>query len=195
MNYPPPSPYPYGQAPPPPAPRLKLRPAAGWYALAAIPALLLPVLAIALGVAGVIGAFDDIEEVGAGGTARVQLEAGEDHGVYSDFGGSGAASCEVVDPGGATVPTRRPTGSYEINGWDAIGRFEARGAGTYTLRCPPGAGAAFGPDPDITGLFGGILAVIGLVLLGPALGLVVVLVILWMRSRDKRRQLAALGFR
>ncbi len=83
-------------------------------------------------------------------------------------------------------------GSYTVTEgsreWGAVGGFTATSAGTYTLSCREGALAAFGPDPDIGGLFGKIFGIFALFCAGPALGLVVFLVILAMRASDKKRQ-------
>ncbi len=196
MNFQPP-PYQPPQTFTPP-PKLTLRPRAGWYGLAAAPTILIPLIGVVLLITGVAGQVNAIEPVGPEGKSRVELDKGDKRGVYRDTSSAqGASNCKVTGPDNEPVSIDSQFGSYTVTEgsqeWDAVGGFTAKGAGTYTLACREGAVAAFGPDPDLGGLFGKVLGIIALFCAGPILGLVVFLVILAMRAADKKRQRRELG--
>lgn len=181
-----------------PPPKLKLRPRAGWYGLVALPTILIPLIGVVLLITGLAGQVNAIEPVGPAGKARIELDKGDKRGVYRDnSSGQVANSCEVTDPNNEPVAVDSQFGSYTITEgsreWDAVGGFTATSAGKFTLSCREGALAAFGPDPDIGGLFGKILGILALFFGGPTLGFVVFLVILAMRASDKKRQRRDLG--
>ncbi len=181
-----------------PAPKLTLRPRAAWYGLVAVPTVLIPLIGVVLLITGVAGQVKAIEPVGSGGQARIELDKGDKRGVYrDDSSAQGGGTCKVTGPDNETVSIDSQFGSYTVTEgsreWDAVGGFTARSAGKYTLACREGALAAFGPDPDIGGLFGKVLGIIGLFCAGPTLGFVVFLVILAMRASDKKRQRRELG--
>ena len=197
MSFQPPPYHPPPQAFTPP-PKLTLRPRAGWYGLIAVPTILIPLIGVVLLVTGVAGQVNAIEPVGPTGEARIELDKGDKRGVYGDNSSAqGASGCEVTGPDNDEVSIDSQFGSYTVTEgsreWDAVGGFTANSAGTYTLDCGEGALAAFGPDPDIGGLFGKIFSILALFCAGPALGLVVFLVILAMRAADKKRQRRELG--
>jgi hypothetical protein len=168
----------------------ELRPHWAWYFTVPLPAIAGVAVAIVLFVITVGGAIDEVDRFDVPGVKVVELEADETKGLYvnENLGVSSIVNCVVVDPQGVALSLDSPTGSFEINQFEAVSQFETIRSGPHRITCTgEQTEAAIGPEPDVFGLIGSIFSIVlapigGLLLAAGVWGL-----IFFLRYRDRRR--------
>ncbi len=180
---PPPDQPPYGapygassQAPPYGAPPVKYRPKARWFVLGAA-LVLAAVLLFAAALFAILGPLFHVDAVfPASEPHTINVPAHSERALYTD--GGGGLTCSAVDGTGAVLPLRLVTGSFTVNEWEAVSRFDT-GDGEVTLDCGMTGDSSrvrVGELPS-TGTFvvGLLVGILGPVVLGLAGGLILVI--------------------
>jgi hypothetical protein len=190
--------------------RSLLRPKAGWYAAAAIPAAL-GVAATAILVVLAVRAFpDEPRPFTAPARLQIRLEAGEGQTIYSHTKGaevpsvSGTPSCTVRNLRSERLAPLRQAGNTTIsvneNTYVTELDFEPPADGAYLIRCRPAAGViaqplALGKSPHLARFGLSIVAAIGSFVLGLLFcGGVIAFVAIRRHSHKRRLEREAAGW-
>lgn len=183
MSHHPPPPY----AGPPP----KYRPRARWFVVGGVLLVLAPVVLVAALFTVLAPLFSEDAVFPADGSQHsVSLPAGEERAVFT---GQGAlVRCAALDGSGEQVDLRSVGGSFTVNDWEAVARFDT-GDGDLTFACE-GSGTngdvRIGAIPSMGSFAGGlVIGIVGPLLLGGAgLTILVVTGILWATRQPRPRE-------
>ena len=194
MPQPVPSPYerphqPPHQAPPYGAEPVKYRPRARWFVIGAGLVLAAVALFVAALVAILGPLFHEDAVFGSGEPHTINVPPHSERALYSD--GDTGLTCSAVDGTGAALPLRLVTGSFRVNQWTAVFRFDT-GDGEVTLDCSltgDSSQVRVGELPS-TGTFvvGLVVGILGPILLGLAGGLILVITFVRYLTRQPRPQ-------
>ncbi|MEP1126541.1 MAG: hypothetical protein ABJH68_21865 [Ilumatobacter sp.] len=174
-------------------PKADIRPRARWFWIGGLVMVLGVVLAIVLGVFGVIGISDTVDDFArvSPGTDEVRIDSAGDYVIYAEDG-SFFADVQVLSPDGEPVTTSRYSTelTYDLGGRNgqAVSTFEAPSSGTYTVTTD----TRIAIGPSVAGeLVRAILIPFIVTGLGILLGLIVIIVTAVKRSNSKKRAAAA----
>ena len=187
---PPPYEQPYqppNQAPPYGAAPVKYRPRARWFVIGA--GLVLAAVALfAAALVAILGPLFHEDAVFASAEPHtINVPAHSERALYSD--GEGGLTCSAVDGTGAALPLRLVTGSFTVNQWTAVFRFDT-GDGEVTIDCSltgDSSQVRVGELPS-TGTFvvGLVVGILGPLVLGLAGGLILVITFVRYLTRQPR---------
>jgi hypothetical protein len=188
--------------PPPRIDPALLRPRRGWYAVAGVVWVAGVGAAVALFVTTILLATGPFTEFDAPGGTTVELDAGDERGIYVQTEGSPLGTvaapsasdlgCTVVSARGARMVPGSVGGITLSSGGDEyVGRlrFEASESGRYRVDCRPTRRLPLAVGPKVTGLE--LVLRIGAMFAGGVVGLggagAIVLLVYLRREAHKRR--------
>lgn len=196
---------PYGQQPQfgqqypgsrPPDGSKNLRPHLRWIAVAWGVAVLCVVAGVVLFVSGLLSSVDNVAPTrtfAAGEQVTVALDPAQSPVLYLASRTRVRYECQIAN--GARLLPVSGTQTLTVNGtqWQQILRIAAPSAGNYQITCTvtEGATARFGIGRDISTAVGGVLGGVAVLVAVPGLGIlaaiIVTIVVLVRRSRQRKR--------
>jgi hypothetical protein len=160
---------PYAQPPPKPRPRIL------WFFVGAGLVLLGIVVFLAALFTALRPLFHEDAVFPASSTRALDLPAHEDRALFTD---GGALTCTATDGRGTPLPLRAAGGSFTVNEWSGVARFDT-GDGHVTLDCSgsqAGTRVRVGQVPDTGTLVGSlVVGILAPMVLG-ATGVIVLIV-------------------
>ncbi|MFE0749421.1 hypothetical protein [Gordonia sp. NPDC058843] len=179
----------YPGYPPPPPPRKDRAGMRRWGKILTLVGVVILVLSVAVGVilavAGIGNVVDQADKAfEVNPTAEQYYDAGDDFQLFSTSASNGVPACEITGPAALASGTNTTTEfTFDGSGVESFDSFEVVESGTYSFRCDSPAVVA---SLDASGIFSGVGGVL-LAVFGGAFGglLALVGIVLWIIAGRK----------
>ena len=155
----------YGGYPPPPPPRKDRAGMRRWGKILTLLGVLILVLSVTVGVvmaiAGIGNVADKAFEVNP--TAEQYYDAGDEFQLFSSSSTNGVPACEITGPAALASGTNSTTEfTFDGSGVESFDSFEVVESGTYSFQCDsPAVVASIDASGILSGVGGVLLAVVG----------------------------------